>query len=146
MVAMRRPNQWRTRDSGIQPNWTVVIGIACVRACVIGYVIHMFIKKRGVLKATDLFTLQVADTMYKPKENKLPTILKSYFYQNDSVHSYNTRNTRNSPKYPVSYCRSRYTCRKRSRKLSGLKVGNFLPSYITASANINIYKRKWNYS
>ena len=93
-------------------------------------------EQHGVLKVTDLFTLQVADLMYKHKQHNSPIIFKSYFFQNDSVHSYNTCN---STKYRVSFCRT--SCRNRSLNISGPRVWNSLFLMIQQRAMSTYLKR-----
>ena len=93
-------------------------------------------KQHGVLEVTYLFTLQVSDLMYKHKQNKLPIIFKSYFFSKRLSTSHNTRN---SSQYHVWFCRT--SRRNRSLKLSGPRVWNSLPSYITTADNVGIYKK-----
>mgnify|MGYP003433291688 FL=1 len=94
--------------------------------------------KLKILTLFDVNNQQVACFMYRSTNNLLPDYFSKMFSQNSSFHAHNTRQH-----HHIHIIRHRLNVRRNTVHIFGPKLWNNLPTAITQSPNVFVFKRRY---
>ena len=92
-----------------------------------------------LLKLTDVLESQILSFVYQWSRRLLPPCFSEYFKFTSSVHSYSTRQSCNRNLYVTSVNITQYGLR--SLKFTGPRLWNYLPTSITNSSSLRIFRK-----
>lgn len=95
-------------------------------------------KRLRILPVYNLNNLQVACFAFRQTHNLLPASFHSFFVQNNSLHSHNTRQSTN-----LHLLRHRLVMRKNSIRISGPLIWNKIPDSIRSLKSISLFQSKY---
>ena len=94
----------------------------------------LFVNHR-ILTLSNINIFQVCCFIYKVRYNLLPSFCINWFFENNKIHHHCTRNA--TKFYVTSH---RLTCRSHSIKVLSVKLWNNLPTSITESLLLPVFK------
>ena len=96
-------------------------------------------KSFNLLKLNDVIESQILSFVYQWSRRLLPPCFNEYFKFTSSVHSYSTRQSCNKNLYVASVNTTQYGLR--SLKFTGPRLWNSLPTSITNSSSLRIFRK-----
>ena len=96
-------------------------------------------KSLNLLKLNDLIEFQILSFIYQWSHKLLPPCFSEYFKFTSSVHSHSTRQSCNRNLYVASVNTAQYGLR--SLKFAGPRLWNSLPTCITNTSSLRIFRK-----
>jgi len=126
--------------SSTKLNSILILQKRAVRAiCRIQRLVHSapYFKNLQILTISDIYTLQVSQFMFKFLSNSLPENFSNYFIINSSVHSYNTRKSKD-----FHFLSARTLKRTISLRHNGPRIWNSLSIDIRSEKSYKLFSHK----
>ena len=98
--------------------------------------------KDNLLKAQEIFHLELAKFMYKFFNKLLPETFSSYFTLSKNIHLHNTRNIQNKLFVP----RTQKNIGQKSISFMGTQLWNTIPQQIRSNKNLNLFIKQYKLS
>ena len=98
-------------------------------------------KSLNLLKLNNLIEFQILSFVYQWSHKLLPSCFNEYFKFTSSVHSHSTRQSCNGNLYVVSVNTTQLQYGLRSLKFAGPRLWNSLPTCITNTSSLTIFRK-----